>query len=110
MTRHDNGPEHLELTVQRTGTTVRIIASGELDLATVSQLREHTSRQLGDSAEIVVLDLTAISFIDSSGLHALIEAAAQAPGRLRILPSPECQRLFDITGVGDRLPLIDRLG
>jgi len=91
---------------QYTGTTVRIIVSGELDIATATHLREHTSRQLAEPAELVVLDLTDVSFIDSSGLHALLDAAAQDDSRLRIVPSPICLRLLDITGVRDQLPLI----
>jgi anti-anti-sigma factor len=99
--------DQLELTSKRTGTTVRVIASGEIDLATVSMLRRHTSFHLADSAEIVVLDLSAVSFIDSSGLHALLEAAQSHGDRLRIVPSPACLRLFEIAGIRDHLPLID---
>ncbi len=91
---------------QCTGTTVRITVSGEVDIATATHLREHTSRQLAEPAELVVLDLTAVSFIDSTGLHALLDAAAQGGTRLRIVPSPVCLRLFDIAGVRDRLPLV----
>jgi anti-anti-sigma factor len=91
---------------QCTGTTVRITVAGELDIATATHLREHTSRPLAEPTELVVLDLTDVSFIDSSGLHALLDAAAQGDSRLRIVPSPVCLRLFDIAGVRDRLPLI----
>jgi anti-anti-sigma factor len=97
----------LQITSKRTGTTVRVIATGEIDLATVSMLRRHTSFYLADHAEIVVLDLSAVSFIDSSGLHALLQATEDDGDRLRIIPSPACLRLFDIAGVRDRLPLID---
>lgn len=88
------------------GTTVRITVFGELDVATAPRLREYTSRQLAESAELVVLDLTDVSFIDSSGLQVLLRAAAHDDRRLRIVPSPVCLRLFDIAGVHDRLPLI----
>ena len=91
---------------QYMGTTVRITVSGELDIGTAPHLREHTSRQLAEPTELVVLDLTDVSFIDSSGLHVLLDTAAQDDSRLRIVPSPVCLRLFDITGVRDRLPLI----
>jgi anti-anti-sigma factor len=93
--------------LERTGTTVRIVAAGELDLATASQLRDHVAGALAGSTEIVVLDLAEITFIDSSGLQTLIEAAGHEGNRLRIIPSPACVRLFDITGVRDRLPLLE---
>ena len=97
----------LQINGRRTGTTVRITASGEIDIATAPRLREYASRHLADDAEIVVLDLTDITFIDSSGLHALLQAAAHEGNRLRIMPSPACLRLIDIASVRDRLPLID---
>jgi anti-anti-sigma factor len=93
--------------LERTGTTVRIVAAGELDLATTGQLRDHVARALAGSAEVVLLDLAEITFIDSSGLRTLIEAAEHDGNRLRIIPSPACIRLFDVTGVRDRLPLLE---
>jgi anti-anti-sigma factor len=95
------------ITAERTGTTARIIVGGELDIATAPALREHIERALRDRFEIVVVDLADVSFIDSSGLHALLEAATRRPARLRIVPSVVCLRLFDLVGVRDRLPLID---
>lgn len=98
--------DDLAVTTERTGTTVRIIASGELDLATVPKLREQTDLCLADHAEIIVLDLSDISFIDSTGIHAVLEAAQRGPDRVRIIPSAVCLRLFDIVGLTARLPLI----
>ena len=97
----------LEISSQRTGTIVRIVAVGEIDLATASRLRDHTRFHLADHAEIVVLDLTQVTFLDSSGLYALLQTAQADPHRLRILPGAACLRLFDIAGVRDELPLLD---
>ena len=102
-----NGHRGFTIRSERTGTTVRIIVFGELDLSTAPQLREYTHRYLADHAEFVVLDLADISFIDSAGLHVLLGAVNQDGGRLRIIPSAACLRLFDIAGVRDLLPLID---
>ena len=99
--------DYLTITSERTGTTARITAAGELDIATAPSLRQHMVPLFADHAEIVVLDLTAISFIDSAGLHALLDIADQDGDRLRIVPCPTCLRLFEIAGVLDRLPLID---
>ena len=102
-----NGHRGFTIRSERTGTTVRIMVSGELDLASAPGLREHVYGQLADHAEFVVLDLADISFIDSAGLHVLLGALNQDGGRLRIIPSAACVRLFDIAGVLDLLPLID---
>ena len=97
----------LQISDERTGTTVRITALGEIDLANAQQLREHIRGHLADHAEIVVLDLAEVSFIDSTGLRTLLEVAAQDGNRLRVLPSPALLRLLDLTGLHDRLPIID---
>jgi len=98
----------LTITSERTGTTAHIAVSGELDIATVPGLRQHMTLHLfTDHAEIIVLDLSAVSFIDSTGLRTILDAADQDHDRLRIIPSPACLRLFEIAGVADRLPLID---
>lgn len=89
------------------GTTMRIAVRGEIDLSNVQQFREHISAGLADDAEIVVLDLTEVSFIDSSGLNALLYAKAQDGSRLRVIPSPALLHLLAITGLHEHLPIID---
>jgi anti-anti-sigma factor len=93
------------VTTERTGTTVRIIASGELDIATAAQLRDQTDLCLADHAEIIVVDLSEITFIDSTGIRALLEASVRGSDRVRVIPNAVCLRLFDLVGLTHRLPL-----
>jgi anti-anti-sigma factor len=61
--------------------------SGRLDLLSAAQLRQDLSKLVGDGQSRLVIDLDAVTFIDSSGLGALIgglKAARQAGGDLRI--------------------------
>lgn len=53
--------------------------SGELDLATIDVLRREAAGQLaaGDVRELV-LDLTELNFLDSSGLGALLQIRGEA--------------------------------
>ena len=88
----DNG---FSISSERTGTTTRVTVMGELDLASAPQLREHMTAQLADHSEIIVLDLGDVSFIDSTGLHALIDASSQDGNRLRVFQtrrSYDCSR------------------
>jgi len=102
------GEERLDVSSSRSGATVRVVAEGELDVASAPTLLRHTKEQLGqDDAERVVLDLSAVSFIDSSGLGALLNISREEPQRVRIVPSEACRRLFEIAGVRDCLPLAD---
>jgi anti-sigma B factor antagonist len=84
--------------------TLRVAVSGELDLLTEPQLVGSLSDALAmtDAAE-VVLDLTDVAFIDSSGLRALLLCRDQAqehglPLALALRDGPVA-RLLKIAGV-----------
>ena len=88
----------------------RLTPLGELDVATVSELRKEFEAVFGDrNAEMIVVDLTRLNFTDSTGLRLLIEmnAACGHADRLRVVNgSPAVVRLFDIAGVRSHLPII----
>jgi anti-sigma B factor antagonist len=87
--------------------------AGALDIATSPQL-DRALRE--ESARLVVLDLRDLAFIDSAGVHTILEASAVArrDGRRLILlrGTPNVDRLFALTGsdaeveIGD-LDLLD---
>ena len=83
---------------------------GELDLATAPQLTQPL-RLPELQARLVVLDLRELTFIDSSGLHAIIDAdrrIRRAGRRLVVLRGPaNVDRLFTLTGSSDRLEIGD---
>ena len=72
---------------------------GELDMATAGDLSE-VLRTVSGRADPMVLDLSEVSFMDSSGLRALLDAAGlpeeQRPTVL-LDPSPQVRRLLDIS-------------
>jgi anti-anti-sigma factor len=82
--------------------------TGEFDLAAADGFREASDRE---DAELVVVDLRDVTFLDSSGLSELIvlHRRVEAHGaRLAILrPTGEADRLFQITGIDGHLPLYD---
>jgi anti-anti-sigma factor len=87
-----------------------VAPSGELDIATVELLeRALLEVERADSARIV-LDLSGLSFIDSTGLRLLLDVNERCGGaadRLRVIAgSPAVERLLDIVGLRERLPLI----
>jgi anti-sigma B factor antagonist len=90
--------------------TVVVRPVGELDLATVEQLRTEL-RGLGDVGfEHIVIDLRELTFMDSSGLHLVLETAHRArAGRFQlslIAGPPAVQRVFEITGLIETLPFV----
>jgi anti-sigma B factor antagonist len=104
-------PGGLEILVREQGTTMRIEMAGEWDLAGRDAARAAIARALAGGPECVLLDLSRLEFIDSSGLHVTIELAERAAAanvRLVILPGPQAvQRVFELTGLLERLPFID---
>ena len=84
-------------------------ASGEIDIATAKTLREELLRAFSSDTVPLVLDLTAVSFIDSAGLRLLLWAAGRSPedgDRLRIVcGSGAVRRMIEMTGLERSLPL-----
>jgi anti-anti-sigma factor len=75
--------------------------TGELDMVTVPILREELARHRGRGRR-VVLDLSGVEFIDSTGLVLLMETAREPPTdgwnlSLRRNISPQVARLFEVT-------------
>ncbi len=82
--------------------------AGELDIATTPQL-ERTLRGPEAQAQLVVLDLTEVASIDSSGVHAIVDASVRArrDGRRLIFlrGSSSVDRMLALTEVADEVRL-----
>lgn len=89
---------------------VRLILTGELDLATVPRLSAALHRAQAD-ARRVVLDLSALDFIDCSGGHLIVAAdhsARGAGGQLVVVRgSAAVARFFTLTGLEPTLELFE---
>ena len=76
--------------------------AGELDLATTPDL-EQALTEAQAQARMVVLDLRDLSFMDSSGVHVIVNASirARAEGRRLVLLKvpPNIDRTFELTGL-----------
>ena len=103
--------EEFRVEVARDRYGVRVRPVGEVDLATVGRLREHMYASLESAAEVVVLDLRATTFLDSTGLRLTAEVADRAARSgiefAIIAGPPAVQRTFEIAGLCARLPFVD---
>lgn len=93
----------VETSPGRRGWTV--VVRGEVDIAMSPQLRQQLERLAeDDDDEPIVVDVTDMSFIDSSGLGVLVEVLKRrregggAPVTLRGMQEP-VRRVFEITGL-----------
>ena len=87
---------------------VVVQVEGEVDMANAPQLRDTLLAAIAnDGAHSVVADLSAVSFMDSSGLHVMITAhnAAREAGSEFIVraPSPNVVRVIELVGLDDML-------
>ena len=64
----------LTVEVEEEGGLIVIRANGEVDLASVALLNSELKRAEASDADRIVLDLSELEFIDSTGLRALVEA------------------------------------
>jgi len=105
---HFDEPDwQLTLDQQPDRTVVRV--TGDLDLETAPELLSRTDGILAAGPGAVVVDLSGLAFIDSSGLSALIRMNQRMVGSGRpfeiISPPRAVAKAFEITGLDQVLPL-----
>jgi anti-sigma B factor antagonist len=90
---------------------VVIGVTGELDLASSPALEQELERGVASQAEVVIVDLRRLEFMDSTGLSVLVRAhqrATENGQRFGVVKGPQqVQRLLSLTGVADRITLAD---
>lgn len=103
-------PVPFAVAVSRLGDhEIEVAVTGELDLVSASQLEETLKRELLADND-VLLDLSDMDFIDSTGLHAIVESVrtAKSVGRkLKLsaeLPA-HARRLMEIVGLLPFIPI-----
>ncbi len=92
---------------ERAGTS-ELRVWGELDMASAPPLQDRLLALVGEGRR-VVLDLSGLTFMDSSGLNLLLgvaRAAGEQGGALTVAAvSAEVRRVLDLSGVAERLGL-----
>jgi anti-sigma B factor antagonist len=94
----------MELETDQLGpSTARVICRGRFNMSAAPDFRRSLDDVLESGRSRVVVDLAGTSFIDSSGLGALIaglKKARQAGGDLRIAgPSEQVKMVLDLTNL-----------
>ena len=101
----------LEVDTQEREGLVQVSLRGELDLSTVDKVEAELRRIEQDDAKLLVLDLSGLTFLDSTGLRLMVTAdqrARKAGRRVAIVKGPETvHRVFTITKLDDRLQMVD---
>ena len=94
---------NLSMSVSSTGAQTVLEVRGEVDVHTATQLQDRLFPLVAAGRHPVVVDLTGLSFLDSTGLGVLVGArneAEQAGAALRLVcTSDRVLKLFRITGL-----------
>lgn len=104
--------KHLRISVSEEQHAVILHLNGELDVATAPDLDAALARAGNGEASTIIIDLRELSFMDSTGLRAILGAHARAEesgSRLGLVRgSDQVQRLLSLTRVAERLEIVDR--
>jgi anti-anti-sigma factor len=86
----------------------RIVLVGEFDLAAMPAAETSLAEATANGYAAIEIDLSALTFLDSSGVRSLMITVDRCRERgtpLTIIPGPRgVQRVFEITGLVDALP------
>jgi anti-sigma B factor antagonist len=95
-------------TIERDDSLV-LAVHGELDITTSPLLDAALTRARDTAARSIMVDLGAVSFIDSTALHVLISHVRAEDDRARVRltkGSRQTQRVFELSGVSEQLPFV----
>ena len=88
--------------------------TGEMDIASAPELSRRLDLLAGAGSRHIVVDLSKLTFIDSSGINALVVAAKaiQADGGLITLvaPTPHTKRVFEIVHLSEVISIEESVG
>jgi anti-sigma B factor antagonist len=105
-------PEPLRVAVEESDATLHVRLAGELDLATVPLVEQALDRlSRAPVLRRVVLDLSAVCFLDLAGLRTILRADARGRAEsfevLVVRPRGTASRVFTLTRVGEQLRIVD---
>jgi anti-sigma B factor antagonist len=103
----------LRIDRHRVGHRTLLRVSGEIDIDTAPTVRSAIDAALERGALELWIDLSPTTFMDSSGVHLLLDARRTVGSLARrlaiICPPGAVRRVLEISGVADTLPLFEDL-
>lgn len=109
MYEHSN----IDIDIIERDDAVVVVVEGEVDLSAAPEFEQSLVAAGASSAGSIVLDLDRVSFMDSAGVHVLLQfSLSEASGnRLVLTPgSRQVRRLLEVTGVRRYLSFVPSAG
>src|ERR1700761_2323013 len=110
--RHPDAPDLVAVTGFRSGDVEVVAFAGEIDMTTGPQVQAAIERALAGRPAVLVLDLTEVTFLSSTGLTALVLARQDAGERtnLRVVAAQRAVlHPIELTGLDTELALFPSL-
>jgi anti-sigma B factor antagonist len=103
--------EDFRISVRGDGGAPTVVVEGEVDVATAPSLRNELYRLIENGATRVVVDLSGMDFIDSTGLGVFVGAlkrAREGGGGIELRGlKPSARKVFEITGLDTAFTITD---
>lgn len=97
-------------TTARNGSVV-VSVSGEIDVYTAPQLRERLIELIDQGHYRIVVDLTRVEFLDSTGLGVLVGGLRRTRGHegdlALVCTQPRIMKVFEVTGLNKVFSIVD---
>lgn len=111
----NESPAPFSALAEWSGRTLFVTATGEVELVNAPQLEAVLNRAVEDGPDVLVLDITGVTFLSSAGLSALMRTnreAATANARFRVVAnSPATLRPIQLMGLDQEFEVFaDRAG
>lgn len=84
------------------GNVATVTVEGEIDTTTAGALSDCLSSVVAKNPARLILDLAAVGFLDSSAVHAVVQARHALPGECPVVlrsPPRQARRVFELTGL-----------
>ena len=96
--------------IDRDGDAVVVRLAGEIDLYNAHEVRDVLLDESGKAPERLVVELSQVTFVDSTALGVLIEARAKLPNKRAFLvasPQLETRRALEVSGLDRHFGVYD---
>ena len=101
----------LSMDTRMVETTPVVDLVGEVDSYTAPKLKERLTHLIDSGHATLVINMTSVDYIDSTGLGTLVggqKRASEQGGAIRIIcPNEQIYKVFNITGLVSVFPIFD---
>lgn len=105
--------ERLTVVTRSDGPSVILVFEGELDVTSAAEAEEAVRRACADAPDRMILDLTRLAFMDSTGVRVLVRARRRLAERGAAIVlaglSPSVSRIMHITGLNRAFVIHDTI-